>query len=71
MCEPQRSEAVGQQRLAAARHRSFGMPGKTSEDGYLRIGEGMRRTYQNARPGPGRTRLSFRTNDGRMSRQYG
>lgn len=41
----------------------FCLLGKTSEDGYFYIGQGMRRTYQNTTLGPGETRLSLRIND--------
>ncbi|HEY6747246.1 MAG TPA: hypothetical protein VI357_16200 [Mycobacteriales bacterium] len=41
----------------------FCLLGRTSEDGYFYIGDGIRRTYQNATLGPGETRLSLRIND--------
>jgi hypothetical protein len=41
----------------------FSLLGKTTEDGYFTVGNGIRRTYQNASLGPGETRLSLRTND--------
>lgn len=41
----------------------FSLLGYTAEDRYFLIGSGLRRTYQNASLGPGRTRLSFEIND--------
>jgi hypothetical protein len=41
----------------------FCLLGRTSEDGYFYIGDGIRRTYQNSSLGPGETRLSLRIND--------
>ncbi|HMV47695.1 MAG TPA: hypothetical protein PLD20_34725 [Blastocatellia bacterium] len=41
----------------------YSLLGKTAEDGYFFIGEGLRRTYMNATLGPGQTRLFLRIND--------
>ena len=41
----------------------FCLLGHTAEDGYFFVGQGLRRTYQNATLGPGKTRLSFVIND--------
>jgi hypothetical protein len=40
----------------------FSLLWHTAEDGYISIGTGLRRTYQNATLGPGRTRLAFNIN---------
>lgn len=40
----------------------FSLLWHTAEDGYVYIGAGLRRTYQNAALGPGRTRLAFNVN---------
>jgi hypothetical protein len=41
----------------------FALVGKTAEDGYFPVGQGIRRTYQNATLGPGETRLYLTIND--------
>jgi hypothetical protein len=41
----------------------FSLLGRTSEDGYFYIGDGLRRTYQNTSVGPGETQLSVALND--------
>jgi len=41
----------------------FCLLGRTTEDGYFYVGDGIRRTYQNATLGPGETRLFLRIND--------
>jgi hypothetical protein len=43
----------------------FSLIGRTSEDGYFYIGDGLRRTYLNETLGPGETRLWLRINDDR------
>ena len=43
----------------------FSLLGRTTEDGYFLIGDGLRRTYQNSTLGPGETRLFLRINDNR------
>ena len=43
--------------------RPFCLLGRTAEDGYFYIGDGINRTYQNATLGPGETRLFLRIND--------
>jgi hypothetical protein len=40
----------------------FSLLWHTAEDGYIYIGRGLRRTYQNAAVGPGQTQLSFAIN---------
>ena len=41
----------------------FCLLGRTTEDGYFYIGDGINRTYQNSTLGPGETRLFLRIND--------
>jgi hypothetical protein len=41
----------------------FCLLGRTAEDGYFYIGDGINRTYQNTTLGPGETRLFFSIND--------
>jgi hypothetical protein len=38
--------------------------GHTAEDGYFYLGQGIRRTYQNATLGPGETKFQLEINDG-------
>ncbi|MGN9908630.1 hypothetical protein ACTMTJ_13895 [Phytohabitans sp. LJ34] len=47
----------------------FSLLWHTAEDGYLYIASGLRRTYQNATLGPGKTRLSFNINRDPRSRR--
>ena len=43
----------------------FCLLGRTSEDGYFYVGDGLRRTYQNSSLGPGETRFYLGINDDR------